>query len=323
MAPYASDSYTKQLTGKGELIVDFLLGFLLGPIGLFLAGFIAHRRGTIEYTMEGCGEAFVGWGLWIVIEFILVNCGVDIAFWSSFNMAHHGWHVFILVIAILHVILWSMWVYGMKWKQTPEEKAYVLHGDDWIKPGERHVRYDSGITLDCTPDVVWQHVRQCGQSKAGWYSFDWLERFFTFDIHNHYTIHPEWQSMEPGDFQWFHQAPLTIGEWITEVSNDGPWYFASHSDTRTDKEGPNQERAFAVPGLKYFCWTWNWEAYAISPTQCRLIWRCDCTFKPYARPIKWLIVFTLGTASIVMGRNFLDVMEKVVTGTMKIEPKNI
>ena len=164
---------------------------------------------------------------------------------------------------------------------------------------------------------MWALVKQSGQSKAGWYSFDWLERFFTFDIHNHYDIHPEWQDLKPGDYQWFHQAPLSIGEWVTWVSDEPPYGWASHSDTRTDpgykNPGPNQEKALKL-WFKYFCWTWNWLVVPIDSNRCRLIWRCDCTFARYHRLNKYFVVFILGTASIVMGRRYMDVMKLLAEG---------
>ncbi|WP_201738769.1 hypothetical protein [Senegalimassilia faecalis] len=228
-----------------------------------------------------------------------------------------GWSIFWLVVAICFIILSSMWIYGMAYKQTRAEKAMVFPGDDWIKPGEKHLRYDAGVTIDAPAERVWALVKQSGQSKAGWYSFDWLERFFTFDIHNHYDIHPEWQDLKPGDYQWFHQAPLSIGEWVTWVSDEPPYGWASHSDTRTDpgykNPGPNQEKALKL-WFKYFCWTWNWLVVPIDSNRCRLIWRCDCTFARYHRLNKYFVVFILGTASIVMGRRYMDVMKPLAEG---------
>lgn len=231
------------------------------------------------------------------------------------------WFVIICIIIGGLLVLGLLWKYGMKYRMTAEEAAMKLHGDDWIKPNEKKLRYDAGVTLECTAENIWPYIRQMGQNKAGWYSFDWLERLFTFDIHNHYTIHPEWQRMEIGDYQWFHQAPLSIGEWITDVDHE-KHYFAAHSDSRTDKEGTHREKAFRVPGFNYFCWTWNWQVYDIGEKRCRLIWRCDCTFAPWNIFTKAFVVIILGTASVVMGRNCMDVLKKIAEGSIKIERRN-
>ena len=52
----------------------------------------------------------------------------------------------------------------------------------------------------------------------------------------------------------------------------------------------------------------------IDESRCRLIWRCDCTFARYHRLNKYFVVFILGTASIVMGRRYMDVMKALAEG---------
>lgn len=301
------------------------LGFCLGIPGILIAWAIGHRKRMMECSAEAIFLGIIGWALANIVQFCVVAAGVGLPYTLA-GASITGWSVFWLVVSVLFIVLSSMWVYGMRYKQTPAEKAQPFHGDDWLAPDERHVRYDSAITINATPDVIWPYIRQCGQDRAGWYSFDWLERLFTFDIHNHYRIHPEWQRLEPGVYQWFHQPGLSIGEWVTEASNDGPWYFASHSDTRTDptykNPGPNQEKALGLPGYRYFCWTWNWQLVPVDDKRTRLMWRCDCTFAPYTRLHKWFVVFTLGTASIVMGRNFMDVMKALCEGRLSYGPKN-
>lgn len=309
--------------GWGEKLGHIALGFFLGIIGIFICWGIGRKKRMMECSAESIFLGITGWALRNIVFFVMIACGFDFPF-AIFGMGQEitGWTIFWLVVSCLFVILSLMWVYGMRYKQTPEEKARTFHGDDWIKPGERHLRYDSAITINATPEKIWPYVQQTGQDQAGWYSFDWLERLCTFDIHNHYDVHPEWQTLKPGRYQWFHQAPLSIGEWVTEASNDGPWYFAAHSDSATDptykNPGPNQEKALKL-WMKRFCWTWNWECVPVEgqPGRSRLLWRCDCTFDPYTRLNKYFVVFILGTASIVMGRNFMDVMKALCEGRLK------
>lgn len=332
-----------------QKIVFVLLGFCLGIPGIAIDWAIGHRRKMMECSAEAIWFGIIGWALGICAWFICTAAGIALPSTSlclllciSFlavglgnfgvlpfgSVGIDGWSIFLFVVAILFIILSMLWIYGLKYKQTPTEKQRTFHGDDWIKPGEQHLRYDAAITINATPEKIWPYIRQCGQDRAGWYSFDWLERFFTFNIHNHYSIHPEWQKLEPGHYQWFHQAPLSIGEWVTEASNNGPWYFASHSDSATDptykNPGPHDEKALQL-WFKRFCWTWNWEVVPVSgqPGRSRLMWRCDCTFDPYSRTpwSKYFVVFILGTASIVMGRNFMDTMKKLCEGNLKYSSK--
>lgn len=316
-----------------------LLGLLLGVVGILICWAIARSKHRMESSAEGIYLGIIGWGLAqpccfvagtilpaMISNLVLqVTCGViALPLSMAFGLgpsALDGWAVFWLVIGILFVIFSSLWVYGLRYKQNADEIARALPGDDWIGDDEPHLRYNGGVTIDAPAKRVWEYVQQSGQTKAGWYSFDWLERLFTFDIHNHYDIHPEWQNLASGEFQWFHQAPLSIGEWVTYVSQEEPYGFASHSDTATDPTyahpGPNQEKALRL-WFKRFCWTWNWQVYSISPEQCRLIWRCDCTFSPYTRTpwSKYFVVFVLGTASLVMGRRYFDVVKALAEGRM-------
>lgn len=321
------DGYRLTWAGK---IGYALIGFALGWIGVLIDWAIGHRKRMMECSAEAIFLGIIGAALGYICFYILVAGGTDVAavWWWAFSgalprlgcgVAISGWSIFWLVVAILFIILGSMWVFGMRLKMTPEEKALQLPGDDWIKPGEKHLRYDSGVTIEAPADKVWAYVKQSGQTQAGWYSYDWLERLCTFDIHNHYDIHPEWQDLEVGDFQWFHQAPLSIGEWVTEVSNAEPYGWAAHSDTAADPSyehrGPHDEAALKL-WFKRFCWTWNWQVASVpdDPDCCRLIWRCDCTFERYNHLNKYFVVFILGTASIVMGRGYMNCIKKVTEG---------
>jgi hypothetical protein len=46
---------------------------------------------------------------------------------------------------------------------------------------------------------VWPWLAQLGQDRAGFYSYDWLERAFGDHVHNADRIHPDWQHREVGD----------------------------------------------------------------------------------------------------------------------------
>jgi hypothetical protein len=187
------------------------LGFCFGWVGVLVDWAIGHGKHQMECSAEDIYLGIFGWALSVVCWFVLtaagalapgaslaalVACGGSAVLAGSAGVTLgaaapiDGWAIFLLVAACLFLVLSSMWIYGMRFKMTPEEKAAVLPGDDWIKPGERHLRYDSGVTIDAPAAKVWAYVKQSGQTQAGWYSFDWLERLFTFDIHNHYDIHP-------------------------------------------------------------------------------------------------------------------------------------
>ncbi len=83
------------------------------------------------------------------------------------------------------------------WGTTRSERQMVMVGDPPI--GESHYRIDHAVTINAPVDSVWPWVAQIGQDRAGFYSYDWLERAFGIDIRNANTIIPEWQGRHAGD----------------------------------------------------------------------------------------------------------------------------
>jgi hypothetical protein len=83
------------------------------------------------------------------------------------------------------------------WGTTRSERQMPLIGDPPI--GESHYRIDHAITIDAPVDTVWKWLVQIGQDRAGFYSYDWLERTFGARIRNANAIVPEWQGREVGD----------------------------------------------------------------------------------------------------------------------------
>lgn len=91
-------------------------------------------------------------------------------------------------------LLRPWWV---RWGASDAEVRGVLPADDYY-PGMLPSS-TRAITIDAPVEVVWPWLVQIGQDRAGFYSYDWLERIFGDHIHNAETIHPEWQELEPGD----------------------------------------------------------------------------------------------------------------------------
>jgi hypothetical protein len=58
---------------------------------------------------------------------------------------------------------------------------------------------------------------QLGQDRAGFYSYDWLERVFGADVHNIKEIRGEWQDRRVGDFVRATQPNYLGGVFGTDV----------------------------------------------------------------------------------------------------------
>ncbi len=104
----------------------------------------------------------------------------------------------VLVAFILYVaIVIGLRPWYSSWGSTRSEQQMVMIGDPPL--GESHYRIDHAITIQAPVDSVWPWLVQLGQDRAGFYSYDWLERLFGADIHNANRVEPAWQSRTQGD----------------------------------------------------------------------------------------------------------------------------
>ena len=85
----------------------------------------------------------------------------------------------------------------MHWGTSSEERQAPLPGDSLVAVA--NYRSDHAITIHAPADSVWPWLAQLGQDRGGFYSYDRLERLIGDDVHNADRIHPEWQSVQPGD----------------------------------------------------------------------------------------------------------------------------
>ena len=85
----------------------------------------------------------------------------------------------------------------VSWGTTPDERTMPMPGDQ-LAPEARY-RVDHAITIRAPTDSVWPWLVQIGQDRGGFYSYDWLERFFGDNVHNANRIHAEWQTLRAGD----------------------------------------------------------------------------------------------------------------------------
>ena len=83
----------------------------------------------------------------------------------------------------------------MHWGATDEECTRPLPGDAVVSDGVQSTR---AITIHAPVRVIWPWLIQMGQDRAGFYSFDWLERLAGADIHNADQIVPAWQHLAVG-----------------------------------------------------------------------------------------------------------------------------
>jgi hypothetical protein len=90
-----------------------------------------------------------------------------------------------------------MWPVYRTWGSAASEYGLTLPGDE---PGRRAaLEIQHAVTVNAPAGAVWPWLLQLGQARAGFYSYDWLERAFGVDVDNVTEIRPEWQQRTVGE----------------------------------------------------------------------------------------------------------------------------
>ncbi len=92
------------------------------------------------------------------------------------------------------------------WGATKAEQMRSWKGDDLVKnPEEVHTR---AVSVEATPQRVWPWLVQFGFGKAGFYSYELLERLVGIPVTNLESIQQSMQSLRVGDEVLLHpKAP--------------------------------------------------------------------------------------------------------------------
>ena len=136
-----------------------------------------------------------------------------------------GAMLLVLILGYLAIRPWHL-----RWGATDEDVSRAMPGD------LEHIGWTRAVTIEATPERIWTWLVQWGQGRGGWYSYDWLENLFGFDIHTADRILPEFQNLALGDpicmSKDFCPSRVTVLEpnrwlsWQAEDETGGPvWSF--------------------------------------------------------------------------------------------------
>lgn len=197
-----------------------VVGFAAAGLGLLRVPYL--RRAWVLLTVlaaiasiDLCVWSAAGWampGLALDVVFITLatsrlaarfDAEISVVETVGFGAFRHpvlvgtGWTLGVLGIAYLAIAV-VMRPTSIRWGTTAVERAAALPGDE-VFPVRANYRIDHAVTIRAPARAVWPWLVQLGQDRAGFYSYDWLERAFGADIHNAERIHPEWQARALGD----------------------------------------------------------------------------------------------------------------------------
>jgi hypothetical protein len=122
------------------------------------------------------------------------------------------------------------------WGASAQERAATLPGDDITQDVMSH--HTRAVTINAPPEAVWPWLVQIGDRRAGFYSYDWIERFvfpgtvhYVERTHSATRIHPELQDVHVGDrINTGSIGKFAIGSRITVLEPNhafvmGTWAF--------------------------------------------------------------------------------------------------
>ena len=218
------------------LYVVGMLGYVAA--GLALVGLVPLRRfaspllvlasvySLVGMTILGVGSVALGAAL--SLAFLAVGLWRGAAGWPDAADRHgRAWHVVAATVGVLFLtyvgVAAASWPWHRAWGSTPEELAMALPGDAPDRDPADEIQH--AVTIDAPPDAVWPWLAQLGQDRAGFYSYDWLERAIGAEIHNVREIRPEWQTRQAGD----SCAPRSPA---TSVASSGPTWAGGSTRCR-------------------------------------------------------------------------------------------
>jgi uncharacterized protein YndB with AHSA1/START domain len=186
-----------------------VLGFTTAGLGLFgLTPFtivvrpalvLASAYSLVALFTFGAGDLW--WGAALDIAFLLIGL-TGVYRRLPIGPRHSNWmHRTAVVLAASYVVYVGcamvLWPLHRYWGSEAVEIAAPLPGDRPNRDAALELQH--AVTINAPPEAVWQWLVQLGQDRAGFYSYDWLERAFGVDVHNVTEVKTEWQARAQGD----------------------------------------------------------------------------------------------------------------------------
>ena len=189
-------------------------------------------------------------------------------------------------LAALGAVLFGVYLrfirpWQLRWGATDEEVARAMPGDDVMK----HATFNAtrAVTIQARPEEIWPWLVQIGVTRAGWYSYDWLDNL---GHHSAEQIVPEWQHVAVGD--------------LIPLSPDGK------AGMRVKALEPNQCMLW---------WdnkgdvTWYWGFYPQNDSQTRLITRVR-SFYRWTKPSILFSLLVEFTDIVMMRKCMLGIKQR-------------
>jgi hypothetical protein len=182
----------------------------------------------------------------------------------------------------------------LTWGATRAEAMAALPGDDLVRDRWRTTR---AITISATAEDVWPWLVQMGFGRAGWYSYDWLERVIGAgdfaEGGSAQSVLPQFQSLAVGD-----SVPLSADGGLTAAVVDPPRALVLRMAMSMLTGAPARDGDHAV-----LDWTWAFVVVPAGSGSSRLLVRVRADYRP--RALGMLFPLLLEPVHLLMERAML------------------
>jgi hypothetical protein len=182
----------------------------------------------------------------------------------------------------------------LSWGATRAESAGVLPGDDLVRARWQSTR---AVTIAAPAADVWPWLVQMGFGRAGWYSYDWVERVIGAgdfaEGGSARSVLPQFQQLAIGD-----SVPLSAEGGLTAAVVDPSRALVLRMAMNVLSSAPARDGDRVVLN-----WTWAFVLIPVGASSCRLLARVRADYRP--RAIGLLLPTLLEPVHLLMERAML------------------
>jgi hypothetical protein len=191
------------------LYIIAMVGFVVAGLGLLglrpldaaISPLLILSSGLSLVAISRLGDPTLWAGGTADVALLLLGLWRGYGGWPAHPHHHRAWHVLAVVTGFAFVgyvaLSTVLFPWHRTWGSTRQELAMSLPGDALQRNPAFELQHS--ITIDAPPEAVWPWLVQLGQDRAGFYSYDWLERAFGAGVRSASEIRPEWQRRAVGD----------------------------------------------------------------------------------------------------------------------------
>ena len=248
------------VVAPGTWAPPFVVAYVLAIVGFTAAGLgvlgVRPLRSSVTWAPLLAGVSSLGAQIWMTSADLWAGVALSVllpilaVLWGATTprapavAPRRGWRLAGDAVGVA-LLLWVsasavLWPWHRAWGSHAHEWAMTLPGDRL--PRTPHLELLHGVTIDVPPSAVWPWLAQLGQDRAGFYSYDWLERLLGVDVRNVTELRPEWQRRQTGDY-----VPAVQEHYLGDMLGERPGWTV-------DLAAPNQALVLR-----------NWGAFVLVP----------------------------------------------------------